>query len=66
MIVLAAVGLALTYAILRLYHFTHNPFITLSPYLTLLANSFDVNIWVSIISVVVSVVCITFLFKKLF
>ncbi|AKG21692.1 branched-chain amino acid ABC transporter permease [Calothrix sp. 336/3] len=46
-IALAAVGLTLTYGILRLSNFAHGDFLTLGAYLTLLINSFNVNIWLS-------------------
>lgn len=44
---LAAVGLTLTYGILRLSNFAHGDFMTLGAYLTLLANTSGVNIWLS-------------------
>jgi len=46
-IALAAVGLTLTYGILRLSNFAHGDFMTLGAYLTLLANSLGINLWVS-------------------
>ncbi|HAG83871.1 MAG TPA: branched-chain amino acid ABC transporter permease [Cyanobacteria bacterium UBA12227] len=48
-IALAAVGLTLTYGILRLSNFAHGDFMTLGAYLTWLANTRGVNIWLSII-----------------
>ena len=48
-IALAAVGLTLTYGILRLSNFAHGDFMTLGAYLTWLANTSGVNIWISII-----------------
>ncbi len=48
-IALAAVGLTLTYGILRLSNFAHGDFMTLGAYLTLLANTLGVNIWLSMI-----------------
>jgi neutral amino acid transport system permease protein len=47
-IALAAVGLTLTYGILRLSNFAHGDFMTLGAYITLLANTLGVNIRVSI------------------
>lgn len=47
-IALAAVGLTLTYGILRLANFAHGDFLTLGAYLSLLANLTGLNIWVSI------------------
>ncbi|MEG3440096.1 branched-chain amino acid ABC transporter permease [Pannus brasiliensis CCIBt3594] len=48
-IALAAVGLTLTYGILRLSNFAHGDFMTLGAYLTWLVNSFGVNLWLSMI-----------------
>ncbi len=48
-IALAAVGLTLTYGILRLSNFAHGDFMTLGAYLTWLANTSGVNIWISMI-----------------
>lgn len=47
-IALAAVGLTLTYGILRLANFAHGDLMTLGAYLTLVANLNGVNIWLSI------------------
>jgi neutral amino acid transport system permease protein len=46
-IALAAVGLTLTYGILRLANFAHGDFMTLGAYVTWLANTNGVNIWIS-------------------
>ncbi len=46
-IALAAVGLTLTYGILRLANFAHGDLMTLGAYLTLLITGFGVNIWLS-------------------
>jgi len=48
-IALAAVGLTLTYGILRLPNFAHGDFLTLGAYLTLLVNGLGLNIWLSIL-----------------
>ncbi|MGH2413157.1 MAG: branched-chain amino acid ABC transporter permease [Microcystaceae cyanobacterium] len=48
-IALAAVGLTLTYGILRLSNFAHGDFMTLGAYLTWLANINGINLWISII-----------------
>jgi neutral amino acid transport system permease protein len=48
-IALAAVGLTLTYGILRLSNFAHGDFMTLGAYLTLFANTLGVNVWLSMI-----------------
>ena len=47
-IALSAVGLTLTYGILRLSNFAHGDFMTLGAYLTLLVNTTGLNIWLSI------------------
>lgn len=46
---LAAIGLTLTYGILNLSNFAHGDFMTLGAYLTWLANTSGLNIWLSII-----------------
>ncbi|MCU0535347.1 MAG: branched-chain amino acid ABC transporter permease [Hydrococcus sp. Prado102] len=46
-IALAAVGLTLTYGILRLSNFAHGDFMTLGAYLCWLANTNGANIWIS-------------------
>jgi neutral amino acid transport system permease protein len=48
-IALAAVGLTLTYGILRLSNFAHGDFMTLGAYLTWLTNRMGVNIWLAMI-----------------
>ncbi len=48
-IALAAVGLTLTYGILRLSNFAHGDFMTLGAYMTLLANAWGVNIWLAMV-----------------
>ncbi|MBL1175794.1 branched-chain amino acid ABC transporter permease [Pantanalinema sp. GBBB05] len=48
-IALAAVGLTLTYGILRLSNFAHGDLMTLGAYLTLLVNGMGVNIWLSVL-----------------
>ena len=64
-IALAAVGLTLTYGILRLSNFAHGDFLTLGAYLTLLVNSFGVNIWLSMILATVGTVGAMLLAEKL-
>ena len=49
LIALSAVGLTLTYGILRLANFAHGDFMTLGAYLTWVANTNGVNIWLSIL-----------------
>jgi neutral amino acid transport system permease protein len=44
----AAVGLTLTYGILRLSNFAHGDFMTLGAYLAWVVNSMGVNVWISI------------------
>ena len=46
---LAAIGLTLTYGILRLSNFAHGDFMTLGAYLTWLANINGLNIWLAMI-----------------
>jgi neutral amino acid transport system permease protein len=48
-IALAAVGLTLTYGILRLSNFAHGDFMTLGAYLTWVVNDRGVNLWLSMI-----------------
>jgi neutral amino acid transport system permease protein len=46
---LAAIGLTLTYGILKLSNFAHGDFMTLGAYLTWLINSSELNIWLSML-----------------
>ncbi|MGL5836187.1 MAG: branched-chain amino acid ABC transporter permease [Waterburya sp.] len=46
---LAAIGLTLTYGILKLSNFAHGDFMTLGAYLTWLTNSSGLNIWLSMV-----------------
>ncbi len=46
---LAAIGLTLTYGILRLSNFAHGDFMTLGAYFTWLANINGINIWLSMV-----------------
>lgn len=46
---LAAIGLTLTYGILKLSNFAHGDFVTLGAYFTWLANTSGINIWLSMI-----------------
>lgn len=48
-IALAAVGLTLTYGILRLSNFAHGDFMTLGAYLTWLANTNGVSLWLAML-----------------
>ncbi len=63
-IALGAVGLTLIYGILRLCNFLEHDFLTLGAYLTLLANSFDVNIWASMTIGAARIVVVTFVVKN--
>ncbi|HEY9662182.1 MAG TPA: branched-chain amino acid ABC transporter permease, partial [Allocoleopsis sp.] len=47
-IALSAVGLTLTYGILRLANFAHGDLMTLGAYFALVANLSGINIWISI------------------
>jgi neutral amino acid transport system permease protein len=64
-IALAAVGLTLTFGILRLSNFAHGDFLTLGAYLTWLINTLGVNIWLSMILAVVGTVAAMLLSEKL-
>ncbi|MBD2096331.1 branched-chain amino acid ABC transporter permease [Trichocoleus sp. FACHB-591] len=64
-IALAAVGLTLTYGILRLANFAHGDFLTLGAYLTLLANGFGINIWLAVVLGVVGTILAVLLTEKL-
>lgn len=64
-IALAAVGLTLTYGILRLANFAHGDFMTLGAYLALLANTSGVNIWLSMILGALGTVAAMLLSEKL-
>jgi neutral amino acid transport system permease protein len=55
-IALAAVGLTLTYGILRLSNFAHGDFLTLGAYLTFLINYIGVPLWLSMILAAVGTV----------
>ena len=46
---LAAIGLTLTYGILKLSNFAHGDFMTLGAYLTWLANTGGLNIWLAML-----------------
>jgi neutral amino acid transport system permease protein len=63
-IALAAVGLTLTYGILRLSNFAHGDFMTLGAYLTWLANISGLNIWLSMVAGAVATVGAMLLCEK--
>ncbi len=64
-IALAAVGLTLTFGILRLSNFAHGDFLTLGAYLTLLINTVGINIWVSMVLAGVGTIAAMLLAEKL-
>jgi neutral amino acid transport system permease protein len=64
-IALAAVGLTLTYGILRLSNFAHGDFMTLGAYLTWLANTNGVNIWLAIVVGAAGTVIAMFISERL-
>src|SRR6476646_1493938 len=64
-IALAAVGLTLTYGILRLANFAHGDFLTLGAYFTLLANGLGINIWLAMVLGLVGTVLAVLLTEKL-
>jgi neutral amino acid transport system permease protein len=64
-IALAAVGLTLTYGILRLSNFAHGDFLTLGAYFTWLLNNLGINIWLSMVLAGVGTVAVMVLSEKL-
>lgn len=64
-IALAAVGLTLTYGILRLANFAHGDFMTLGAYLSWIINGRGVNIWLSMIVSAGVTVAVMLLCEKL-
>ncbi|MEP0915665.1 branched-chain amino acid ABC transporter permease [Leptolyngbya sp. DQ-M1] len=64
-IALSAVGLTLTYGILRLSNFAHGDFMTLGAYFTLLFNAIGINIWISMFLSAIVTVGVTLLSEKL-
>lgn len=64
-IALAAVGLTLTYGILRISNFAHGDFLTLGAYLTFFFNFLGLNIWLCMILAAVGTVGIMLLAEKL-
>jgi neutral amino acid transport system permease protein len=64
-IALAAVGLTLTYGILRLSNFAHGDFLTLGAYLTWQINIIGVNIWLSMLLATAGTVAAMLLSEKL-
>jgi neutral amino acid transport system permease protein len=64
-IALGAVGLTLTCGILRLSNFAHGDFLTLGAYLTLLINTFGVNIWLSMVLAALGTIAAMLLSEKL-
>lgn len=65
-IALAAVGLTLTYGILRLSNFAHGDYMTLGAYLTLFVrNLTGFNVWVSLVLGVVLTIAVILLIERL-
>lgn len=64
-IALSAVGLTLTYGILRLSNFAHGDFMTMGAYFTLLFNAIGINIWISMFISAIATVGVTLLSEKL-
>ncbi|MDJ0797515.1 MAG: branched-chain amino acid ABC transporter permease [Calothrix sp. MO_167.B12] len=64
-IALAAVGLTLTYGILRLSNFAHGDFLSLGAYFTFLVNSLGVNIWLSMLIAALGTVAAMLISEKL-
>ncbi|HIK17199.1 MAG TPA: branched-chain amino acid ABC transporter permease [Leptolyngbyaceae cyanobacterium M33_DOE_097] len=64
-IALAAVGLTLTYGILRLSNFAHGDYMTLGAYLTLLVKSMTgLNIWLSLVGGILLTIAVVLLIEK--
>ncbi|MBW4553753.1 MAG: branched-chain amino acid ABC transporter permease [Aphanocapsa sp. GSE-SYN-MK-11-07L] len=64
-IALAAVGLTLTFGILRLPNFAHGDLMTTGAYLALLANGMGLNVWLAILLGAVGTAIATLIFEKL-
>jgi neutral amino acid transport system permease protein len=64
-IALAAVGLTLTFGILRLPNFAHGDLMTTGAYLALLANGMGLNVWLAILLGAIGTALITLIFEKL-
>lgn len=64
-IALSAVGLTLTYGILRLSNFAHGDFMTMGAYFTLLLNAFGINIWIAMILSSIATIGVTLICEKL-
>ncbi|NET33078.1 MAG: branched-chain amino acid ABC transporter permease [Cyanothece sp. SIO1E1] len=64
-IALAAVGLTLTYGILRLANFAHGDFMTLGAYFTFVATVNGVNIWLAMVLGIVATIAAILLSEKL-
>jgi neutral amino acid transport system permease protein len=64
-IALAAVGLTLTYGILRLANFAHGDLMTLGAYFALVANLSGINIWISIAIAAVLTIGVALITEKL-
>lgn len=64
-IALAAVGLTLTYGILRLANFAHGDLMTLGAYFALVSNLSGINIWISIAIAAVLTIGVALITEKL-
>jgi neutral amino acid transport system permease protein len=64
-IAMAAVGLTLTYGILRLANFAHGDLMTLGAYFALVANLSGINIWISIAIAAVLTIGVALITEKL-
>ncbi|BAZ91560.1 inner-membrane translocator [Raphidiopsis curvata NIES-932] len=64
-IALAAVGLTLTYGILRLSNFAHGDFLTLGAYFTWVINAWGMNIWLSMVFAAILTVIAMLLTEKI-
>lgn len=64
-IALGAVGLTLTYGILRLSNFAHGDFMTLGAYVTLLVNALGINIWIAMVMGAIATIGAALLSEKI-
>lgn len=64
-IALAAVGLTLTYGILRLANFAHGDLMTLGAYLALTLNLSGVNIWIAMLGGMMGAIAVALITEKL-
>jgi neutral amino acid transport system permease protein len=64
-IAMGAIGLTLTYGILRLSNFAHGDLMTLGAYITLFANTLGLNIWLSMAVGIVATIAVVLLCEQI-